>query len=200
MKKLKHALVIVDVQVDFCPGGALAVPEGDAVIPVLNKYIKLFSKAGLPIFATRDWHPEHTKHFHSHGGRWPEHCKQGSPGAGFHPALHLPDTAVMLSKGMHPEEDGYSAFDATDRHGATFKNCLKQIGITTLYFGGLATDYCVKWSVLDALTFGFHAVVLSDAVKGVNIDRHDTEKALAEMHQQGAETTTLEKLTRLLLQ
>ncbi|MCM8792549.1 MAG: isochorismatase family protein, partial [Candidatus Omnitrophica bacterium] len=111
MLKLKKALLIVDLQNDFCPGGRLAVPRGDKIVPIINKYIKLFSKNKLPIFASRDWHPKRTTHFKKFGGLWPVHCVQNTKGAQFHPKLRLPQETIIISKGMSPQKDSYSAFD-----------------------------------------------------------------------------------------
>lgn len=197
---MKHnkALLVVDVQNDFCPGGALAVPEGDKVIPALNKYVKLFSRENLPIFASRDWHPPETKHFKDFGGRWPSHCIQRTKGARFHPDLKLPEETIVLSKGMDPDKDSYSAFQAVDSKGAEFLNLLKNFGINELFVGGLATDYCVKSSVLDALKFGLNVRLLIDAIKGVNIKAKDSEDAIREMVSCGAEKMTFEKLPDLI--
>ncbi|MDD2756819.1 MAG: isochorismatase family protein, partial [Methanothrix sp.] len=144
------ALLVVDVQNDFCPGGALGIHGGDRIIPTLNRYIKHFERENLPIIVTRDWHPKVTKHFQQFGGVWPEHCVGESYGAQFHPELELPKEALVMSKGMDPEEDSYSAFHATDSSGMAFADLLKNLGVTQIYIGGLATDYCVKYSALDA--------------------------------------------------
>ncbi|HEX2929089.1 MAG TPA: isochorismatase family protein, partial [Candidatus Binatia bacterium] len=122
----KDALIIVDVQNDFCPGGALAVRGGDEVVPVLNRAIDKFSAAGLPIFATRDWHPEKTSHFKAYGGLWPVHCVQGTGGADFHPGLHLNKDVVVVSAGMLPTEEGYSGFQATDASGSGLAELLRR--------------------------------------------------------------------------
>lgn len=183
----KDALVIVDVQNDFCPGGALAVVEGDKVVPVLNRYIEKFKKAHLPIFATRDWHPEKTSHFNTCGGVWPPHCVQGSPGADFHPDLALPVDALVVSAGMGPDEDGYSGFLGIDANGAKLADLLRQLDVERLYVGGLATDYCVKHTVLDGLKEGFKVVLIEGAVRGVNLQPGDSERAIAEMIRAGAE-------------
>ncbi len=190
----KKALLIVDVQNDFCPGGALAVPEGDKIVPILNKYMMIFSEKKWPIFASRDWHPQETKHFKQFGGLWPEHCIQNTKGAGFHPDLRLPQETIILSKGIDPDKDSYSAFQAVDSKGTKFFELLKISGINELFIGGLATDYCVKSSVLDALKLGFKVKLLIDSIKGVNIKSKDSEEAIEEMVSCGAEKMTLEKL------
>jgi nicotinamidase/pyrazinamidase len=194
--KQKSALLLVDIQNDFCPDGALAVPEGDAIIPVLNKYIKIFSSQKLPVFASRDWHPPQTSHFKEYGGQWPQHCVQNSPGARFHPALRLPEGAIILSKGMDPETDSYSAFQAVDSKGTGFADLLKQFTIKELFVGGLATDYCVRWTTIDALKFGLRVFLLMDAIKGVNVRAKDSETAVEEMVSLGAKKITIEKLSR----
>lgn len=193
--KLKKALLIVDVQNDFCPAGALAVPEGDKVIPVLNKYIKIFSKNELPIFASRDWHPPRTRHFKDFGGRWPVHCIQNTKGAAFHPKLKLPKQTILLYKGMEPQSDSYSVFQAEDTAGVKFLNLLKVFRIAELYIGGLATDYCVKSSVLDALKNGFKVKLLMDAIKGVDLKAGDSERAIKEMVKQGAKKINIKYIT-----
>lgn len=183
----KDALIIIDVQNDFCPGGALAVPGGDQVVAVLNRCIEKFKSAGLPIFATRDWHPEKTSHFNTGGGVWPPHCVQGTRGASFHPALALPGNAVIISKGMGSNEDSYSGFQGTDNHGAGLAELLRRGGVERLFVGGLATDYCVKQTVLDGLKNGFKVVLLEEALRGVDIQAGDSERAVAEMTRSGAE-------------
>jgi len=189
--KFKKALVIVDVQNDFCPGGALGVPEGDKIVPVINKYIKIFSKKKLPIFATRDWHPVRTKHFKDFGGIWPVHCIQNARGAAFHPKLKLPKEAIFLYKGMDPEKDSYSSFHAEDISGMKFLNILKRLGIKEIYIAGLATDYCIKYSAIDALKNGFKVNVLMDAIKGVNLKPKDSENAIKKIVKMGAKKITL---------
>ena len=183
----KKALLIVDVQNDFCPGGALAVPEGDKIVPILNKYIKIFSEKKWPIFASRDWHPKESKHFKQFGGLWPEHCIQNTRGARLHPDLRLPKETIVLSKGIDPDKDGYSAFEAVDSKGTDFFELLKSSGIDELFVGGLATDYCVKTTVLDALKSGLKVKLLIDGIKGVNIKPKDSEQAIEEMVRGGAE-------------
>ncbi|HOP40553.1 MAG TPA: bifunctional nicotinamidase/pyrazinamidase [Geobacteraceae bacterium] len=189
------ALLIEDVQNDFCPGGALAVPGGDEVVPVLNRYIDLFLEKGLPVFASRDWHPDESRHFSGFGGIWPAHCIQGSIGARFHPELRLPDDAIVISKGMDPAEDGFSSFEAVSEEGRSFFDCLEERGIRHIYIGGLATDYCVKYTVLEALCRGFSVTVLLDAVRGVDLKPGDSKTALREMVQAGAVTANLDEVT-----
>ncbi len=190
----RSALLIVDLQNDFCPGGALAVPGGDRIVPVINEYIKLFSEVRLPIFASRDWHPEVTKHFKEYGGLWPPHCVQGTSGAEFHPDLHLPPDTIILTKGEDPEEESYSAFQSIDREGKPFTEALKTDGVAHLYVGGLATDYCVKASVLGAIDEGFTVTVLVDAIMGVNLQPGDSKRALEEMLRRKALTATLKEI------
>lgn len=189
------ALLIVDVQNDFCPGGALPVPEGDKVVPVLNRAIDQFRQAGAPVIASRDWHPEKSTHFAQYGGQWPVHCVQNTPGAQFHPDLRLPEGAIVVSKGMGENEDAYSAFDARTDEGESLEELLKERGIRRLVVGGLATDYCVRASVLGALERGFEVLVLRDAVRGVDVQPGDSEKALNEMQKRGATLVTLEEVT-----
>jgi len=192
--KFKRALLIVDLQNDFCLGGALAVPEGEEIIPNLNKYIKIFSQKKLPIFASRDWHPIKTKHFKDFGGGWPLHCIYNSQGAAFHPKLKLPKETIILSKGMDPEKDSYSAFQAEDKNGMVLLNLLKILGVNEIYVGGLATDYCVKFSVIDALKQGFKVKLLGDAIKGVNLKPQDSENAIKKMVEKGAKKITLKDM------
>lgn len=188
------ALVIIDVQNDFCPGGSLPVPEGDKVVPVLNRYIELFRAKGLVIFASRDWHPARTGHFKAYGGIWPPHCVQGSSGAQFHPDLQLPPQVIVISKGMDPGKDDYSAFSGISEQHIPFPETLKILGIRHLYVGGLATDYCVKETVLEGLRQGFSVTLLEDAVRGVDLSPGDSEKAMAEVTELGADTTTVTAL------
>ncbi len=192
--KSKKALLIVDVQNDFCPGGALGVPEGDKIIPVINKYIKIFTKEKLPIFLTRDWHPIKTKHFKDFGGIWPVHCIQNTKGAAFHPKLKIPKQAIFLYKGMDPKKDCYSSFHAEDEKGTDLAKLLVVMGIKELYIAGLATDYCVRFSTRDAIKHGFKVKILMDAIKGVNLKPDDSQKAIKEMVKEGAKKITLKDL------
>ncbi|MEJ2186526.1 MAG: isochorismatase family protein [Gemmatimonadota bacterium] len=188
------ALLIVDVQRDFTPGGALPAPEGDGVVPVLNEYARRFARRGLPLFASRDWHPPETAHFQAFGGPWPPHCVQGTEGARFHPDLDLPDATQVVSKGMDPGDHGYSAFEATLEDGRTLNRALEDLGVRRLFVGGIATDYCVHASVLDAASHGYRPVLLLDAVKGIDVEAGDVARALDEMLRAGARTATLASL------
>lgn len=194
--KPKKALLVVDVQNDFCSGGALGIPEGDKIIPALNKYVKLFSRKGLPVFASRDWHPKKTKHFKEYGGIWPPHCVQGTKGARFHPKLKLSKDAIMLFKGRDPKKDSYSVFQASDKKDVRFIKVLRNMGIKEIYIGGLATDYCVKWTAQDALRHGFKVKVLTDAVKGVDLKAGDSEKAIKRIVKRGAKKATYQKVSK----
>jgi nicotinamidase/pyrazinamidase len=180
------ALILVDVQNDFCPGGALAVPEGDKTVPALNREIERFTRAGRPVVASRDWHPAETTHFKSGGGPWPPHCVADQPGAAFHPELRLPDDAVVVSKGAGATEDAYSAFDARDERGRGLDDLLKANLVRRLVVGGLATDYCVRATVLDALKNGYDVTVLREGVRGVDVNPGDSDRALDEMKSAGA--------------
>ncbi len=177
----KRALIVVDVQNDFCPGGSLAVPQGDEVVAPLNKLIEEFLERGEPVFKSRDWHPEKTKHFAVYGGTWPVHCVQNTKGAEFHPEL-IDDIHIrVISKGLG-DEDSYSAFDGTD-----LALQLQRLGVEEVWVGGLATDYCVKNTVLDALKEGFRVKALKNAMRAVELNPGDAERALAEMQKAGAE-------------
>ncbi|MGE5246136.1 MAG: nicotinamidase [Betaproteobacteria bacterium] len=185
------ALLVVDVQRDFCPGGSLAVPEGDRVVPVLNRYIEAAIDQGLPIYVSRDWHPAVTSHFKQYGGEWPPHCVQHSEGAAFHPDLHLPASAILISKGDDPTRPGYSAFDGRTESGKPLLEDLRKRGIGHLYIGGLTTDYCVRTSVLDARRAGLDATVLTDGIAGIDVHPGDVSRAMAAMRDAGATFTTL---------
>jgi nicotinamidase/pyrazinamidase len=182
----RAALVIVDVQNDFCPGGSLAVAGGDQVAAAFNRYIQLFTERQAPIFATRDWHPAKTRHFKIYGGIWPAHCVKDSPGAAFHPALKLGPATVVVSKGAAVDADSYSGFDGVDQAGANLASLLRQHNVDTLYVGGLATDYCVKQTVLDGLKQGFVVYLLKDAIRGVDLRPGDSQRAIDAMVDAGA--------------
>jgi len=190
----RDALVIVDLQNDFCPGGALGVAGGDAVVPVLNRYAARFAGTGAPVFASRDWHPAKTTHFKAYGGVWPPHCVRDTPGAELHPALALPDGTQIVSKGMDPSEDAYSCFQAETSDGMPFAAALGERGVSRLFIGGLATDYCVKSTVVDGIQAGFEMIVLADAVAAVDLTPGDGAKALEEMRAAGAQMIRLDDL------
>jgi nicotinamidase/pyrazinamidase len=181
------ALLLVDPQIDFCPGGSLPVADGDRVMPVLNAWSAAAERAGIPIFVSRDWHPAKTTHFKEFGGVWPPHCVMGTRGAEFHPALQLPAGATVVSKGMGEREDAYSAFQARDESGTLLASLLAQKNVRHLYIGGLATDYCVRSSTLDALADGFRVILVPDGMRAVNLQPTDGDKALAEMRAAGAD-------------
>ena len=179
------ALIVVDVQQDFLPGGALGVPAGDEVIAPLNRAINMFERAGLPIFYSRDWHPANHISFKAQGGPWPRHCVAGTDGAAFAPTLRVPATAAIVSKATMAERDAYSAFQDT-----TLASQLRTAGVRRVFIGGLATDYCVKATVLDAKREGLDVKVLRDAIRAVEVQPGDGERALQEMQQSGAHLTT----------
>jgi nicotinamidase/pyrazinamidase len=190
------ALIVVDIQNDFCAGGSLEVPDADRVVPLLNEYAARFAAAGRPVYASRDWHPEKTKHFQAHGGVWPPHCIQGTKGAEFHPKLQLPPGTVIVSTGMDPEDEGYSAFPSILDDGRDLSTALRDADVRRLYIGGLATDYCVKLTVLDAIAAGFETTLLLDASRGVNLEPHDAEQAIEEMVGAGASTAILARMRK----
>lgn len=197
----KKALLIVDVQNDFCPGGALPVADGNNVVGPLNDMLQLADEEGWVRLFSRDWHPAQTTHFAAFGGPWPVHCVQGTRGAEFHADLDGPSEDagdVVISKAMRPDEDGYSPLcaNAFVPDGRTAVQFLRDEGVTELYIGGLATDYCVKDGVLDALMLPFitKVTVLTDAVGAVNVKPGDGVNALAVMHGAGAELATTEQV------
>ena len=187
------ALVIANVQIDFLPGGALPISEGDIVIPVLNDYIKIFKGAGAFIFAIRDWHPQNHVSFTTQGGQWPPHCIQQSEGAKFHPDLRLPEETVVISKATDTLKDAYSSFDGTG-----LAQNLKMHGIYRLFVCGFATEYCILNTVLDSPKLGFGTVLLLDAVRGINVKPNDANRAIEKMVSNGAEQATLDDFPDLL--
>lgn len=177
----QDALLIVDVQRDFLPGGRLAVAEGNTAVPVLNRYIALAQARGIPVIASRDSHPRAHCSFRAQGGPWPEHCVAGTPGAEFAPALALPPEAIVIDKATAAGADAYSAFDHTP-----LAAILREKGVRRLLVGGLATDYCVLATVRDARAAGFEVLLLLDAVRAVNAAPGDGERAVGEMRSAGA--------------
>ena len=175
------ALIIVDVQNDFLPGGALAVNDGDAVIPAINKYLRVFTTNELPIFATRDWHPAGHCSFVDNGGPWLQPCVANSLGAQFAEELALPDDVTIVHKGTDVDKDAYSGFQDTD-----LADQLHAHGVKRVFVGGLATDYCVLSTVSDALAEGFDVVLLMCAIRAVNVNPGDGDRAIESMLGQGA--------------
>lgn len=173
------ALLIVDLQNDFLPGGSLGVAGGDEVVAPLARSIDVFHQHGQPIYATRDWHPADHCSFQAQGGPWPPHCVQGTPGAEFAPGLGLPAFAMIVSKASDAARDAYSGFEGTN---LAFQ--LTMYGVKRVFVGGLATDYCVLATVRDALKQGLQVYVLNDAIRAVNAD--DGARAIAEMTTLGA--------------
>lgn len=184
----KKALIVVDVQNDFCPGGSLAVAQGDEVVAPLNKLMKEFLDRGEPVYKTRDWHPEKTKHFAIYGGTWPIHCVQNTRGAEFHSDLLDDPRITVISKGFDERADGYSGFDGTQ-----LAQLLRDEEVKEIWVGGLATDYCVKETVIDGVHNGFKVKALADAMRAVNVNPDDGKKAIDLMKEAGAEIVGDEK-------
>lgn len=199
---MTQALILIDLQNDFCPGGALAVTDGDATIAVANQLAEAFHQRGEPVIATQDWHPANHGSFASVSGEavntlgelhglpqiwWPDHAIQHSQGAAFHPALRQALIDKIFHKGEQPDIDSYSAFfDNGQRRQTGLDAWLRQRGITRLVMLGLATDYCVKYSVLDALRLGYEVEVVAEGCRGVNLQPQDSAQAFAEMAASGA--------------
>lgn len=182
-------LLVTDIQNDFLPGGRLAVAGGDEVVPVLNRYIEVFVARGLPVYATRDWHPPGHCSFYEQGGPWPVHCVQDTPGAAFADALTLPPDTTVISKATRLDQEAYSSFQGTD-----LGERLRAGGIRRVFIGGLTTDYCVLNSVKDARALGFEVFVLADAIRAVDVQPGDGRRAEAEMTRAGARFITLDGL------
>lgn len=178
------ALIVVDVQRDFCPGGALPVRDGDKVVRLLNRVIEMFEKENLPMVFTRDWHPRNHISFKAHGGIWPPHCVKNTMGAEFHPELYVPGGAIVVSKATEPRQEAYSGFQGTN-----LASVLREKGVKEVLIGGLATDYCVLNTALEAVVNGFRATVISDCVKGVNVKKTDSATAFRRMFFRGVRTT-----------
>jgi nicotinamidase/pyrazinamidase len=176
------ALLIVDMQNDFCPGGALGVPEGDLIIPELNEWMAKAKRLHIPIFATRDWHPANHVSFEHRGGIWPVHCVQGSRGAEFHSDLKLPAEAIVISKATTSDTESYSAFGDTD-----LAQHLRAVNAKRVWIGGLALDYCVKETALDARALGLDVRVITSATRAVNARPEDGSTAMAQMKAAGVE-------------
>ena len=175
-----HALLIVDVQNDFCPGGALAVVDGDRVVPVLNRWIEAATRSATPVFASRCWHPPGHVSFVERGGPWPAHCVQGSHGAELRADLRRDDVTAIVDKGTDADRDAYSAFDGTD-----LGERLRGLDVRQLFVGGLALDYCVRATVLEGLRQGFAVQLILAATRAVELRPGDGERALSEMRAAG---------------
>ena len=184
------ALIVLDVQNDFLLGGSLAVPMGNEIIPVLNRYIALFRTHGLPIFATRDWHPPDHCSFLQQGGPWPPHCIAATPGAAFPAALTLPSDTRIISKATSREQDAYSGFAGTQLDAL-----LQACNVRRLFIGGIATEYCVLNTVKDALQHRYTAFILVDAMRALNMKADDGPHALEEMAHLGAVPLHFEALS-----
>jgi nicotinamidase/pyrazinamidase len=182
-------LIIVDVQNDFLPGGALAVPQGNEVVSELNRYATLFVKLGLPVFATRDWHPRNHCSFQEQGGPWPAHCVTGTQGAQFAPKLARPPDSRVVSKATTPKRDAYSGFAGTELDAM-----LRREKVHRVFVGGLATDYCVLNTVKDASALGYEVVLLQDAIRAVDLKPGDGRRAQEEMQRLGAVPADVESV------
>jgi len=182
-------LLVVDVQNDFLPGGALGVRGGDAIIPLLDGYGEKFDHCGLPVIASRDWHPPDHCSFRGQGGPWPVHCVAGTHGAELAATLALPRQSEIVSKATRCEHEAYSAFDGTE-----LAERLRALHCRRLFIGGLATDYCVRATALDALAAGIEVVVLVDAIRAVDVNAGDGERALAEIVGRGARLARLDEV------
>lgn len=184
---MAEALLIVDVQNDFTGGGALEVPDGDAVVGPLNRLARAYDA----VYATRDWHPQDHHSFDEHGGPWPVHCVQHTSGADLHPELDRSQIDEVIDKGDRRGVDGYSAFDGTD-----LEQRLRERGIEALAIGGLAADICVRSTALEARKLGFEVRVVEDATRGVDLEAGDTERAFQEMSDAGVRFLTAAQLAR----
>ncbi len=180
---MKKLLMIIDVQNDFCPGGALPVPKGDEVVPVINEIMDKFDY----VIATRDWHPTETVHFN----KWPVHCVRMTEGADFHRDLIREKINKIISKGTGNKDDGYSAFETEEVNLAEF---IRSLGADKIYVCGLATEYCVRASAIDSVKNGFETYVISDAIRGIEVNKGDIEKAVLEMKEKGVKFLTSDEI------
>ncbi|MEK6407609.1 MAG: bifunctional nicotinamidase/pyrazinamidase [Acidobacteriota bacterium] len=189
----ESALILVDIQNDFCPGGALGVHEGDQIVPAVNRLIPEFPL----VISTQDWHPANHISFNQQGGPWPPHCVQGTSGAELHPDLRTDTIAHHFRKASSPEKDDYSEFEGKDAQGRSLDELLKSQGVNTLYVVGLATDYCVLETVLDGIKYGYEVHAVTDAMRAVNVNPDDGEKALQKMVEHGAHLVTSDEVLSL---
>jgi len=183
----RSALLIVDVQRDFMPGGALPVPEGDSVVAPINELVGRFEGRELPVILTRDWHPPDHVSFRPRGGPWPPHCVAGTEGAEFHPSLRVPPGALIVSKATERDREAYSGFEGTD-----LAQALASLGVRRLFVGGVATEYCVRATVLDALRLNYEVLVVEEAVRGISKDGE--ERAKYEMLREGGILVRLDEI------
>lgn len=184
----KDALIVVDMQNDFMPDGVLPVKDADKIIPTINRYIDIFEKKGNPVFFTRDWHPENHISFKDYGGIWPAHCVQNTKGAQFHQDLKIPsDNKFIISKGNYPDFDAYSGFQ-----GTLLDSLLKERGIKRIFVCGVATDFCVKNTVLGGINLGYQVFILKDAIKPVFPEKEN--EVLKELLNNTAVAITLEDI------
>lgn len=180
----RHALLIVDPQLDFMPNGALAVPKGDEILPILNEWIQVAHEREIPVVVSRDWHPSNHISFKERGGPWPPHCIQNTPGAAFHPDLLLPDDAIIINKAFLPDQEAYSAFEGVVADTTMpLSDQLRQLFVNHVWIAGLATDYCVYHTGIDAREFGFSFHVLLPACRG--IDPTSTQEAILHLQKLG---------------
>jgi nicotinamidase/pyrazinamidase len=187
------ALILVDIQNDFCPGGALAVNEGDRIVPTVNRLIPEFPL----VISTQDWHPANHISFEKQGGPWPPHCVQDTRGAELHPELRTGTIAHSFRKASSPGKDDYSEFEGEDAQGRSLDELLKSLGVDKLYVVGLATDYCVLETVLDGIKYGYEVYAVTDAMRAVNVNPDDGEKALQKMATSGAHLVTSDSVLSL---
>jgi nicotinamidase/pyrazinamidase len=198
--------VSVDPLNDFCPGGTLGVKDGDKIIPKLNRLARLARRASGIVVVTRDWHPAVTNHFEKYGGPWPVHCVAGTKGAEFHPDLEVLEDDIIISKGTRVDEDAYSGFQGADDSGRTLEEIITPVDgervIVTV--GGIATDYCDKATVLGGLQVArkhvdsIAIIAVTDAMKGVNLQPGDDERAIKEMYEAGAVLLTVDEVAEQL--
>jgi nicotinamidase/pyrazinamidase len=186
------ALILVDIQNDFCPGGSLAVPEGDQIVEVVNNLAPAFHF----VAATCDWHPPNHVSFKQQGGAWPPHCVQGTPGADLHPNLDQSNVDLIVRKGYSPDKDTFEGLDAVSQTGDSLDKILKGNDVSSVYVAGLATDYCVKATVLDGLKKGYRVFAVTDAMRAVNLDPGDAERAFNEMTAAGAQLVTASQVLK----
>jgi nicotinamidase/pyrazinamidase len=180
------ALILVDIQNDFCPGGALAVAEGDRIVEPVNRLMPHFPL----VISTQDWHPANHVSFKAQGGPWPPHCVQGTRGAELHPALETQTIAHYLRKASSPDKDDYSEFEGKDDQGRSLDQVLKSHNVKRIFAAGLATDYCVLATVLDGLKLGYEVVAITDSMRAVNVEPEDGARALRQMSEAGANLVT----------